>query len=175
MIGSILVRVAFVSIIISGASYFYSFKKASSQLLVVGRNAYRLTATLVLSFCAYLVYLILTHQFQYTYVWNYSSTDLPKPLLISTFYAGQEGSFSLWTLYTTIIGIILMQYTSRKHYEAEVMFVWSMILSFLLLMLLVKNPFVYIWDTFPNDLIHTGIIPLGTTNYIWIDQAKSVW
>jgi len=175
MIGNILVKVAFVSILISGASYFYSFKKSSNQFLVIGRNAYHLTAIFVLSFCAYLVYLILTHQFQFTYVWNYSSTDLPTPLLISTFYAGQEGSFSLWTLYTTVIGIILMQYTSRKGYESEVMFVWSMILSFLLLMLIVKNPFTFIWDSFPNDLIHIGAIPFGTSNYVWIDQAKSIW
>jgi cytochrome c-type biogenesis protein CcmF len=46
-------------------------------------------AAAVMSFCAYLLYLILTHQFQYTYVWNYSSTTLSTPLLISTFYAGQ--------------------------------------------------------------------------------------
>src|SRR2546427_419659 len=137
MIGGILVKVAFLSILTSGASYYLAFRKSSSYLNV-GRYAYHLTACLVLSFCAYLVYLILTHQFQYTYVWNYSSTDLPTPLLLSTFYAGQEGSFSLWALYTTIIGVFLMHYTAKKNYEAEVMSVWSLILSFLLLMLIVK-------------------------------------
>src|SRR5260221_655786 len=112
-----------------------------------------------MSFCTLLIYFILTHQFQYAYVWNYSSTDLPTPLLISTFYAGQEGSFSLWTLYASIIGVILMQYTSRKNYEPEVMFVWTMIVSFLLLMLIVKNPFAMIWENFPKDLVHTGPVP----------------
>ncbi|TLY33444.1 MAG: cytochrome C biogenesis protein, partial [Ignavibacteria bacterium] len=130
---------------------------------------------MVMGFCTLLLYFILTHQFQYTYVWNYSSTDLPTPLLVSTFYAGQEGSFSLWTLYTSIIGIILMQYTSRKNYEVEVMFVWSMILSFLLLMLIVKNPFAFIWDTFPKDLLHSGSIPAMVSNAQWIDPVRRIW
>jgi cytochrome c-type biogenesis protein CcmF len=129
----------------------------------------------VLGFCSLLLYLILTHQFQYTYIWNYSSTDLPTPLLVSTFYAGQEGSFSLWALYTTIIGVALMQYSSKRSYESEVMFVWSMILSSLLLMLIVKNPFEMIWDTFPKDLVRTGPIPADVTNFAWLDQAKGIW
>lgn len=176
MMGTLLVRAAFVSILTTGGLYFYSMRKHSAAALHFARYAYHFTAAFVLSFCAFLLYLILTHQFQYTYVWNYSSTSLPTPLLISTFYAGQEGSFSLWTLYTTIIGIILMHYTSKKNYESEVMVVWSMILSFLLLMLIVKNPFTLIWNTFPSDLIHTGAITAGlNANVVWLDRARSVW
>src|SRR5437762_2873275 len=77
--------------------------------------------------------------------------------------------------YTSIIGVILMHYTSKKNYEAEVMFVWSLILSFLLLMLIVKNPFELIWNTFPKDLQHTGPLPPDAGNYVWLDQAKSLW
>ncbi|MBI4548880.1 MAG: cytochrome c biogenesis protein CcsA [Ignavibacteriae bacterium] len=175
MIGSILVKFAFLSILVSGAAYYYTLRKQNTQYLHLARYAYHFSTTLVMSFCALLIYVILTHQFQYTYVWNYSSTELSTPLLISTFYAGQEGSFSLWGLYTAIIGVILLQYTSKKNYEAEVMFVWSLILSFLLLMLIVKNPFAFIWDTFPNDLVHNGPIPPDVTNVVWLDRAKGMW
>jgi len=175
MIGSILVRLAFAAILTSGFAYYYAFRKGSISALHVGRYAYTFTAALVLSFCGLLLHYILTHQFQYAYIWSYSSTDLPTPLLISTFYAGQEGSFSLWALYTTIIGVILLQYTSRRKYEPEVMFIWSMILGFLLLMLIVKNPFALIWDNFPADLIHTGAVPVGVTNFVWLDQLKGIW
>jgi cytochrome c-type biogenesis protein CcmF len=175
MIGSILVRVAFALILVSGCTYYLSSRRRSTQYLQIARTAYHLTVALVMSFCALLIYFILTHQFQYTYVWSYSSTDLPTPLLISTFYAGQEGSFSLWALYTAIIGVILIQYTSKKDYEPEVMSVWSLILSFLLLMLIVKNPFTLIWDSFPNDLIHTGMMLPNTPNAVWLDQAKNIW
>ncbi len=175
MIGSILIRFALCCVIFSGGCYFYSFKKNTDAYIHYARYSYHLAVASIFSFCAILLYLILTHQFQYTYVWNYSSTDLPTPLLISTFYAGQEGSFSLWTLYTTVIGIFLLQYTSKKNYEAEVMSVWTLILSFLLLMLVVKDPFEYIWDTFPKDLVHTTGSPSPDTNFTWLDQAKGIW
>jgi len=175
VIGTLLVRGAFAAILVSGISYYLVFRSGNGRYLQIARYAYHCAVAMVMGFCTLLLYFILTHQFQYTYVWNYSSTDLPTPLLISTFYAGQEGSFSLWTLYTSIIGIILMQYTSRKNYEVEVMFVWSLILSFLLLMLLVKNPFAFIWDTFPKDLLHSGSIPAEVSNALWIDPVRRIW
>lgn len=175
MIGGILVKLAFASILTACGSYYYASSRGSAGSLNIGRYAYNFGTLMVLSFCSYLLYLILTHQFQFTYVWNYSSTDLPTPLLVSTFYAGQEGSFSLWALYTTITGVALMQYSSKRNYEPEVMFVWSLILSALLLMLIVKNPFEMIWETFPKDLLRTGPVPPDVTNFAWIDQAKGVW
>jgi cytochrome c-type biogenesis protein CcmF len=175
MLGTILVRCAFASILISGGAYYFSIRKNQRQYILLARYAYQLAALFILSFCALLIYFILTHQYQYTYVWNYSSSNLPTPLLISTFYAGQEGSFSLWTLYTTIIGVILMHYTAKRNYEPEVMTIWSMILSFLLLMLIVKNPFEFIWNSFPKDLLHTGAIPPDVVSYLWLDKQKSLW
>ncbi len=175
MIGEIFVKLAFTAVLVACGGYYYTFTRGNARSLNVARYAYHTGAVLILSFCSYLLYLILTHQFQYTYVWNYSSTDLPTPLLISTFYAGQEGSFSLWTLYTTIIGVALMGYCAKRGYESEVMFVWTMILSALLLMLLVKNPFELIWNTFPKDLLRTGPIGPDVTNFAWVDQAKGIW
>ena len=64
------------------------------------------------------------------------------PLLFFTFYAGREAKFSLWAFYTSIVGLALMWYSSRKGYESELMLIYSAILSFLFLMLMpLKNPF----------------------------------
>lgn len=175
MIGSIVIKLAFAASLFASFCYWYAFRKKNNQYLPLARLGFHGAVLGVLVSAAMLLYFILTHQFQYTYVWNYSSTDLPLPLLISTFYAGQEGSFMLWTLFTVILGIFLMQYSIKRGYEKEVMAVYSLILSFLLLMLVVKNPFAYIWDTFPNELIHTGAIPPNVLNFVWLDQAKSVW
>ncbi len=81
----------------------------------------------------------------------------------------------LWALYTGLIGLVLLRYTAKRGYEEEFMFVFSAIFTFLILMLVVKNPFVFIWDQFPGELLHVGLIPQGTTNYIWIDQARGLW
>ncbi len=175
MIGSILVKFAFASTLLSGFFYYYTYSNNNSKYLQLARYSYNAAVVSVMGFCSFLIYLILTHQFQYTYVWSYSSTDLPTSLLVSTFYAGQEGSFSLWALYTSIVGVVLLQYTSKRNYEVEVMFVWSTILSFLLLMLMVKDPFELVWDTFPKDLIHVGVIPPDVLNFEWLDKAKGIW
>jgi cytochrome c-type biogenesis protein CcmF len=175
MVGSIIIKLSFAAALFSFFCYWYSYRKRNEAYLPFARMGFHGAVLGVLVSSAYLLYLILTHQFQYTYVWNYSSTDLPLPLLVSTFYAGQEGSFTLWTLYTVVLGIFLMQYSIKTGYEREVMSVYSLILSFLLLMLVVKNPFAFIWDTFPNELVRTGPIPATVANFVWLDQAKSVW
>ncbi|HTR80694.1 MAG TPA: cytochrome c biogenesis protein CcsA [Bacteroidota bacterium] len=175
MVGSIIIRTAFAAALLATLLYYLVHRKRSSVLLKYARLAYRTAVAGMVSAAGLLIYLIMTHQFHYAYVWNYSSTDLPGPLLFSTFYAGQEGSFSLWAFYTSIVGLVLMWYSSKKGYEAELMLIYSAILSFLLLMIIVKNPFAYIWDLFPKDLIHSGPIPAGVTNFVWLDQAKGLW
>ncbi|HCA79597.1 MAG TPA: hypothetical protein DEP53_07670 [Bacteroidetes bacterium] len=174
-IGSVIIKVAFAAALAAVFFYYRSFKGNSDRALFYARNCYHLATLSLITAASVFLYLILTHQFQFTYVWEYSSTDLSLPLLISTFYAGQEGSFTLWALYTSFIGIFLMLYTSRRDYESATMSVYSLILSFLLLMLVVKNPFTLIWDSFPADLVKTGAIPGGLQNVVILDAVKGVW
>ena len=174
-IGSSIMKVAFAAALAAAFFYYRSFRGSSERALFYARNCYHLATLSLIAAASVFLYLILTHQFQFTYVWEYSSTDLSIPLLISTFYAGQEGSFMLWALYTSLIGVFLMLYTSRRDYETATMSVYSLILSFLLLMLVVKNPFALIWDTFPGDLIKSGPIPIGLQNAVVLDAAKGIW
>jgi cytochrome c-type biogenesis protein CcmF len=174
LIAANIVRVALLAALAAAFFYYRSVRTRSGKSLLWARNSYHLATISLIASSAIFLYLIVTHQFQYKYVWEYSSTTLPLPLLISTFYAGQEGSFALWALYTSVIGIILMLYSSRRNYEGEAMSVYSLILAFLLLMLVVKNPFAFIWDSFPADLIKSGPIPAGLTNVVILDAAKSI-
>lgn len=106
----------------------------------------------------HLLYLILTHQFQYNYVKHYSSTDLNVFYLISTFYAGQEGSFMLWMFYGGLFGLFLMK--TAKEYEAPVMTVLSLSQAFLLSMILgIDMPFLK--DGIGSDVfaLTTGPVP----------------
>jgi cytochrome c-type biogenesis protein CcmF len=159
MIGGILVKIAFVLCLISSGSYFLYVRRGEGlQLLRAGRVFYLLTVLTVFSIVGILLQLILTHQFQFTYVWNYSSRDLPTPLLISTLYAGQEGSFLLWTFFISIIGVFLLRNSSKNGYEPEVMGTYALIELTLLLMLVVKSPFLYVWESFPGQ-IAAGFAP----------------
>ena len=158
MIGGILVKVAFITCLAAIVLYYRQHRTGSKSLLRYARVFYITTVLTVFAIAGVLLHLILTHQFQYTYVWSYSSRALPLPLLISTFYAGQEGSFTLWTVYSSLIALFLMWHSSRKGYEAEVMCVFGLIELMLLLMLIVKSPFLYVWESWPGQ-VHEGFVP----------------
>ncbi|MBI3585989.1 MAG: cytochrome c biogenesis protein CcsA [Ignavibacteriales bacterium] len=113
----------------------------------------------VLAVSALLLLYILRHQFEYAYVYGYSSRALPLHLLLTTFWAGQEGSFLLWALWGAIMGILLMSYTRKKHIELETMTVYAVVQSFLLLLLIVKSPFQYVWDAHPGQFA-AGVAPV---------------
>ncbi|MGC8653713.1 MAG: cytochrome c-type biogenesis CcmF C-terminal domain-containing protein [Candidatus Kryptoniota bacterium] len=158
MAGRVLIFAAFGGMLIAAFSYTYSFFSGDERLTKIARAGYHIATVSVILTAGYFMNLLLTHQFQYTYVWSFSSLELPSPLLVSTFYAGQEGSFMLWTLYTVIIGLILMNYSQRHHYESSVMGIYSAIASFLILLAVVKNPFLHVWQTWP-DTVKPGTIP----------------
>ena len=160
MIGSMLVKLAFVTSLLSVVCYFRVHLRNDERVLKWARIFFHSTVVTVMVTAAVLLYLILTHQFQYSYVWSYSSRELSLPLLISTFYAGQEGSFMLWTLFTSLIGVFLLRDSSRKGYEPQVMTAYGLIELMLLVMLLVKNPFTYVWETW-NGQVEAGFVPVN--------------
>ena len=158
MLGKLLIYVAFISSIISMLSFFMTHL-GKKELMKYGRIFYHITSVSVICASIFLLYLILSHQFQYAYVWSESNTELQLPLLISTFYAGQEGSFLLWTLFTAIIGIFLLNYVSKgDRLEPQVMAVYNLVLAFLTLILILKTPFNYVWEAFPKE-VEMGFIP----------------
>jgi cytochrome c-type biogenesis protein CcmF len=128
--------------------YYLSFK-GYKNTLNYGRIGYHSMVLLVLTAAFFLEYLILTHNYGYRYVYDYSSSNLAKGLLAATFWAGQEGSFMLWLLLSSIVGLVLQNYSSKRgDLEPRVMAVFSLATTFLLIMVspLFKNPFASIWS-----------------------------
>lgn len=152
-IGSISIILAFIATLFSGYYYFrlmrseqevVKHKKAkknqSSKIKIENaRISYYIGVILVIVASAFLFYLFITYQFQYKYVYGYSSRDLPLGFLISSFWAGQEGSFLFWTLMNALLGIFFIR-TSGK-YENLGMFFFSIIQLFFLAILIKASPF----------------------------------
>lgn len=158
MVGSIILTLAWIASLVSVLMYFMTYR-GQTNTLTIARISYHAMSVLVIVGATLFLHAILTHQFQYNYIYNYSGKGLPAGLLISTFYAGQEGSFFLWTLFTVIVGIVLQQYTSRRgDLEPRVMAVFTLASAFLLTMIspLLKNPFAYIWAE-PNFISAANI------------------
>jgi cytochrome c-type biogenesis protein CcmF len=124
MFGAAIIKISFAASILSTILYYLVHRNPSEHVRKIARLFYETSVGGIIVASVMMLYFILNHQFQYYYVWNYSSTDLPLSLLVSTFYAGQEGSFMLWALYTGIIGLVLLRYTAKRGYEAEFMTVF---------------------------------------------------
>lgn len=101
---------------------------------------------------------IFQYRFEYNYIASYSSRNLPIQLLITTFWAGQEGSFLLWAFFAAVIGFVLQRTILHERMESEAMAAYSLVLSFLLLLIAIKSPFQSIWDVAANNL-PSGFIP----------------
>src|SRR5687767_13950901 len=111
MIGSILLSLAFSAALISMVCYMLTLRDRSvgeRALLTVARAGFHVAVLGFVMTCSVQMYNILSHQFQYTYVWSHSSRSLSTPLLVASFYAGQEGSFMLWTLMVALIGVFVL-------------------------------------------------------------------
>ena len=87
----------------------------------------------------YLLYLFLAHRFEFSYVAGYSSRDLPLGYLISSLWAGQEGTFLLWAFLASILGLFVIR---REGPLTRWVIAYFMITQlFLLILMLVRSPF----------------------------------
>lgn len=151
-LGYFLITIALVAAIYSAYSYWQTAilqktgrgrKKDAQNILIKKLNWARLsfnvsTGSITLA-SVYFLFLIITHRFEVSYVYRYSSSDLPFGYLISVFWAGQEGSFLFWVLSLAWMGVILQR--TSQNFENYAMVVVNMVQSFFLLILSIASPF----------------------------------
>lgn len=160
MFGKIVVYILFLVAAFGSIAYIIAAtRKNSEKLENLARYFYYLLTGGIIAISLYLLYNIGSHNFRFTYIWSYSSTNLPWYLLMSTFYAGQEGSFLLWTLLLSLLGLFLIPYARRNGYEAWVMGSYSVLIMLLLLIMIIKSPFIYVWESFPDQGLEVGFLP----------------
>lgn len=176
--------IAFISSVFTMVLYAYASIKHDKKAEQISNWLWGLKGILVTAASAALIYLIMTHQFQYFYVWNYTSLDLESQYLFSAFYGGQEGSFLLWVFFAFLVGLGLIKWT-RKPYRGPVMFVMAMTQFFLLSMILGwdfgvakigASPFRTIAQEMPNAPFlqaNPGFVPQDGTGLN--DLLKSPW
>ena len=138
------------------ASIVYYFRSQKREEEIRPAQSFFLIAFYsVVVLYAYFLYTIISHQYQYTYVWSYSANNLSIPMLLSTSYAGQEGSLFLWLFYTAILSLFVLRYSRKHKYESVVIPVVLLFEVFILAILTLKSPFSKVWESFAN-------VPAGT-------------
>lgn len=157
MIGKIAIYIVLSLAGLSTLFYFLGARKEKN--IKLAEYLYFAVSAGLVFVSAFLLSNILSYNFQFTYIWEYSSRELPLGLLVTSFYSGQEGSFLLWALMLALVGLILQPYTKRIGYQPLVMGFYSLILVFVLIMLIAKSPFNYVWESFPDAGMSAGFTP----------------
>ncbi|MFH1120683.1 MAG: cytochrome c biogenesis protein CcsA [Bacteroidota bacterium] len=125
----------------------------NKSLLRIARTAYLIQTFSIVGVSLSLFYLIVNHCFEFAYIYQHSSSLMPARYIISSFWAGQEGSFLLWAFFIGLFGIGAML-TARK-LEGPAMMIVILAQLFLMTMLLGIN---------------VGGIPLGNDPFILLRQ-----
>jgi len=174
-IGQLLIITAIVSTALATYAFFRAAQYPDDPVdwRRFGRILWVVMTVCVISAWLLLIGLIVTHQFQYNYVWAHSSRDLPHYYLFSASWEGQEGSFLLWIILNSLVGITLIRWVARS-YEAPVMTIVAFCQIFLLSMiaglqvasleigtspfatLAEANPDAPIFQSFPNFVPEDG-------------------
>lgn len=174
IVGHALLSLAFLAAILTTWFWYLVAKDTSSSVESTAPNLspgrvetiaavlFAAKGFLTLAASVLLLYLIFSHQFQYYYVYNYTSTDLQNIYLWAAFYSGQEGSLLLWILSSFLVGLAILRWTSPV-YRAPVMFFMALTQVFLLSMVsgfpipwygnLGASPFRTLASTMPDALI----------------------
>ena len=138
--GDILIWLALCALSVSSAGYLVlCFKEEHKAARMAARIGFVSFAAFMTIASIHLMLLILNHDFTYSYIVQYSSRDLSLEYLISSFWAGQEGSFLLWVLLGSWLGLLLM-FRARKM-EQHVMLIYNLNNIFLTILLIKQSPF----------------------------------
>ncbi len=84
-------------------------------------------------------YICSHHYFEYMYAYKHASKELESKYLLACIWEGQEGSFLLWTIWHSIIGLFIITKSKKpllQGWEAPVMSVISFAQFFLGMMIL---------------------------------------
>ena len=131
----------------------------SRRLVESARNAILVMVVLATLASAILLYLLVSHDFQVEYVYQYTSTHLPFIYTISAFWAGEAGSWLLWLwLLATLTAIAVRHSEGLGKMGPYVLAILAFSEAFFTLVLLsVSNPF----ETLPfRPSEGVGMLPL---------------
>ncbi|MFY0644728.1 MAG: cytochrome c biogenesis protein CcsA [Bacteroidia bacterium] len=121
-LGHTFVVISFVAAILSGL--FYLRPALSEHSKALARGFFALHTLSVLGIFITLFVIIQSHYFEYAYAYQHSSTSLPLRYMVSCFWEGQEGSFLLWIVWNSLIGLVLMG--TAKKWENGVMAIMAL-------------------------------------------------
>ncbi|HMI78891.1 MAG TPA: hypothetical protein VK484_08855, partial [Ferruginibacter sp.] len=137
-IGHFFILLAFIASIISTIAFFTASRKTDlsekRSWLRFARMAFITQLISAVIIFITIFYICANHYFEYMYAYKHASKELESKYLLACIWEGQEGSFLLWTIWHSVLGIFII--LKAKDWEAPVMRVISFAQFFLLMMIL---------------------------------------
>jgi cytochrome c-type biogenesis protein CcmF len=137
-LGYVLTWITFVAALGSAAA-FLLWGRGRTEFALPAKILYAVQALGLVALGAWLMRLFVTHDFRYGYVANYSSRNMDFRYVFSSFWGGQEGTFLMWAIFSTLLAALMLRAKSRIVPTAMFFAQWAPI--FLLFILTVQSPF----------------------------------
>lgn len=132
------------------------------------------TALLVLDL-GLLTYYFLNNDYSFMYVYQYNGNELPTIYKLAAVFAGQPGTFLLWTL-VNFIGVLWLSEKEgwENSFVRKVQFIAIIVGLYLVITTLIDSPFKTIYDVYPD--LHTSWVPEdgNSLNPLLINQWMAV-
>ena len=115
LVGSLALIVAFVASLAAGAAFVLAAraKPAAETWARTGRWSWAAMCAGQLVAAGVLWAALFGRRFELAYVYQQTSRAMPWEYTLSSFWAGQEGSFLLWSMMTAAVGALLVRWWTR--------------------------------------------------------------
>ncbi len=153
MIGNVgfgILVITFITSLFGVAAALYGGLKNSPRWVEAARSAMLLTFPLITLVVLSLVILLVTGQYQYSFVYGVTSNSMPLYLKITALWGGQAGSLVFWSW---LLSAFVSAVTLRKWERDREFLPWVIVVAlvtlvfFLMLILFFENPFNRFWAT----------------------------
>jgi cytochrome c-type biogenesis protein CcmF len=159
--------VTFLVTLYSVAAAFTGARRGSAEMVESARRAQLLTFPLISLSAGLLIYLLVTNQFDVSFVYEVTSRSMPAYLKITAWWGGQAGSllFWAWLLSAFTSAVTLRKWDRDREFLPWVIVVSSITLAFFLSMnIFFENPFARFYQTAAGVAAYTfkpaGGIPI---------------
>jgi len=147
-LGHLCIVLGFCSALFSVYAYFRQtndqINGVDNNWLQLGRAGFLLHSVCFLALIGILFAIMIGQHYEYKYVFEHVSPDLPMRYIFSAFWEGQEGSFLLWMFWHIILGVFILLKAGK--WEAPVLAVVALVNVFISTMILGLH--IGIGDTF---------------------------
>lgn len=128
-LGHFAILTSFIGALLAAVAFFMATQKRNDtdgeSWRRIGRWAFITHGAATFFVIGLIFYLMIYKQYEYQYVWQHVSDELPFRYIFAAFWEGQEGSFLLWMFWHVVLGAILM--LNGKKWETPTLATLSLI------------------------------------------------